>query len=154
MHGADWNATLCRLAGVDPSDGAVGGAIPPIDSIDQWPTILTANATWQQGARQDMVLAYGQGVVAASGPDAAMIQGRYKIVTGHQGGSGFWTGPIHPNSTGPADPERNAKACGAFSCCDGCLYDIQSDPTEHRDLRTAMPDLYAKMHARLAELAK
>ena len=43
--------------------------------------------------------------------EAALIQGRYKIVTGHQGASGFWTGPIHPNGTGPADPERNATAC-------------------------------------------
>eukprot|EP01047_Picozoa_sp_COSAG01_P009306 COSAG01_NODE_380_length_17862_cov_20.427212_18_plen_170_part_00 len=63
--------------------------------------------------------------VSPSGYDAAMIRGRYKIVTGHQGGSGFWTGPIHPNGT--ADPKRNGSACGAFACCEGCLYDIQKE---------------------------
>lgn len=155
MHGADWYATLCGLAGVNPDDAVADAAIPPIDSIDQWSTIMIANATWEQGPRQEMVLSSGtRGSVSASGPDAAMIQGRYKIVTGHQGGSGFWTGPVHPNSTGPANPERNSTACGAFSCCDGCLYDIQSDPSEHVDLRTELPEVYASMRSRLAELVK
>ena len=112
------------------------------------------NATWDDGARQEMVLAYNTGnPPATSGVDAALIQGRFKIVTGHQGGSGFWTGPVHPNATGPPDPKRNLSACGAFSCCDGCLYDIQSDPTEHHDLRLSQPDTYARMHARLMDLA-
>ena len=155
VHACDWYATLCSLAGVDPRDphpAATG--IPPIDSVDQWPTLLVRNATWDDGARQEMVLAYNTGnPPATSGVDAALIQGRFKIVTGHQGGSGFWTGPVHPNATGPPDPKRNLSACGAFSCCDGCLYDIQSDPTEHHDLRLSQPDTYARMHARLMDLA-
>ena len=43
---------------------------------------------------------------------------------------------------------------GAFSCCDGCLYNIQDDPTEHADLRLSMPTLYAKLRSRLLELGK
>jgi hypothetical protein len=93
-----------------------------------------------------MVLAFG------NNGDAALVQGQYKIVTGHQGGSGFWTGPIHPNASGPADPTRNASTCGPFSCCDGCLYDIQADPTEHSDLRVVMPTRHIQMYARLTEL--
>ena len=92
--------------------------------------LMKANATWEDGARQELVLSYNA-ITAnppAAGYDAALIQGRYKVVTGHQGGSGFWTGPIHPNATGPADPDRNGTACGAFSCCQGCLYDIQVCP--------------------------
>ena len=59
IHAADWYATLCGLAGVDPTDsGAVAEGVPPIDSVDQWQTILTPNATWEDGARQEMVLAY------------------------------------------------------------------------------------------------
>jgi hypothetical protein len=154
IHAADWYATLCGLAGVDPADSAVAG-IPPIDSVDQWKTITTANATWEDGARQEMVLAYNflSNNAAPSGFDAALIQGRYKIVTGHQGASGFWTGPVHPNSSGAIDPVRNSTGCGAFACCDGCLYDIQADPTEHNDLRVSMAALYEKMHGRLMELA-
>lgn len=154
IHAADWYATLCVLAKVDPVDSHAG--VPGIDSIDQWPVLLKENATWQDGGRQEMVLAYnnlGSRLPGPAGYDAALIQGRYKVVTGHQGASGFWTGPIHPNATGPADPTRNASACGAFSCCEGCLYDIQRDPTEHNDLRLAMPALYTAMHARLMELA-
>ena len=156
MHVADWYSTLCGLAGVDPTDDHPGTDIPPIDSIDQWPTILKANATYSDGARQELVLHSAEGSDAALSKvegDAALIQGRYKVVTGHQGGSGFWSGPVHPNATGPPDPKRNGTACGAFSCCDRCLYDIQSDPTEHVDLRTVKPDVFAQMHARLRKLA-
>ena len=39
--------------------------------------------------------------------DGALIQKQFKIVTGHQGGSGFWTGPVHPNASGLVDPVRN-----------------------------------------------
>ena len=158
IHACDWYATLCGLAGVDPADPAPG--VPPIDSLDQWATILKPNATWADGPRQEMVVSYNMlgnpSLRAPSGPDAALIQGRYKIVTGHQGGSGFWTGPVHPNSTGPADPTRNATACGPFSCCEGCLYDIIADPSEHTDLRVVngtMSGLYEHMHARLLALA-
>ena len=152
VHAVDWYATLCGLAGVvadDPHEG-----LPPIDAIDQWPTLLIPNATWQDGIRQEMVLSYTDSCAtsAPSGCNAALIQGRYKVVTGHQGGSGFWTGPIHPNTSGPADPKRNLTACGTFSCCDGCLYDIQADPSEHKNLQRAMPALYAQLHARLLAL--
>ena len=61
--------------------------------------------------------------------------------------------PVHPNSTGARDPARNGSACGPFSCCEGCLYDIIADPTEHDDLRLSMPALYATMHGRLMKLA-
>ena len=154
MHVCDWYATLCRLAQVDAADSHPG--IPPIDSVDQWTSLMKHSATWTDGARQEMVLSYdvtaGVGGRAPSGYNAALIQGRYKIVTGHQGASGFWTGPVHPNATGPADPRRNGTGCGAFACCDGCLYDIQSDPTEHIDLRLTMPAIYAQMHTQLLSL--
>ena len=60
---------------------------------------------------------------------------------------------MHPNSTGARDPARNGSACGPFSCCKGCLYDVIADPTEHHDLRVSMPALYEKMHSRLMQLA-
>ncbi|EOD26635.1 hypothetical protein EMIHUDRAFT_236678 [Emiliania huxleyi CCMP1516] len=116
--------------------------------------VIHAHKKGKDGIRQEMVLAYTDSCTtsAPSGCNAALIQGRYKVVTGHQGGSGFWTGPIHPNTSGPADPKRNLTACGTFSCCDGCLYDIQADPSEHKNLQRAMPALYAQLHARLLAL--
>jgi hypothetical protein len=155
LHAADWYSTLCGLAGVDPQDHVAAAEVPDIDSLDQWPTILTRNASFSDGARQEVFLSYNNfgPPSTTAGYDAALIQGRFKVVTGHQGGSGFWTGPVHPNGTGPADPARNGTACGAFSCCNGCLFDIQSDPTEHSDLRLSMPGTYARLHTRLMELA-
>eukprot|EP01047_Picozoa_sp_COSAG01_P051519 COSAG01_NODE_5325_length_4333_cov_27.694851_4_plen_127_part_00 len=52
---ADWFATLCRLADVDPTDDVPG--VPGIDSIDVWDSILTpwANAT----NRSEVPISYG-----------------------------------------------------------------------------------------------
>ena len=99
-----------------------------LDSLDQWPTILKRNATWEDGVRQEMVVSWNERGVPAAGVDydGALIQKQFKIVTGHQGGSGFWTGPIHPNASGLVDPVRNGTACGGFSCCDGCLFDVRA----------------------------
>lgn len=158
IHACDWYSTLCGLAGVDPTDTTAGRAIPPIDSIDQWSTILIRNASMAQGARQEMVLAWNineRGTSAASGYNGALISGAYKVVTGHQGGSGFWTGPIHPNATGPADPKHDGSSCHpVFACCDGCLFNIQDDPTEHDELRVSMPGKYKEMHEKLLDYAK
>ena len=120
------DATLCGLASVDPADSHPG--VPDLDSLDQWPTILKRNATWEDGVRQEMVVSWNERGVPAAGVDydGALIQKQFKIVTGHQGGSGFWTGPIHPNASGLVDPVRNGSACGGFSCCDGCLFDVRA----------------------------
>ena len=88
------------MAGVDPTDNHPG--VPPIDSIDQWKTILTANANWTDGARQELVLAYGctgepgsPSVPAKSCPDgrgandSALIQKQYKVVFGPQNNGGW-----------------------------------------------------------------
>jgi arylsulfatase I/J len=82
----------------------------------------------------------------------------YKLVTGKQQGKGVWSGQVHPNSTETL--QDNDKGCGGSSehldalaeCggdykCEsvgialskevsgtGCLFNIETDPTEHVDL--------------------
>lgn len=49
---------------------------------------------------------------------------RYKLVVGDQdNGIGFWTGPLYPNGT------ANVPSKSAYGCSQGCLFDIQADPT-------------------------
>lgn len=56
--------------------------------------------------------------------DAGIIVDKYKLVVGDQdGGIGFWTGPLYPNGT------ANKPSKEAYGCGDGCLFDIQADPT-------------------------
>ena len=46
IHLADWYATLCGLAGVDPTDEEAAKAkLPPIDGLDIWPLISGQNIT-------------------------------------------------------------------------------------------------------------
>ena len=40
----------------------------------------------------------------------------------------------------------------APGCPDGCLYNVEDDPTEHNDLSASLPQLKAVLKARLFEL--
>ncbi|CAE7591969.1 Arsb, partial [Symbiodinium microadriaticum] len=75
----------------------------------------------------------------------AVLKWPYKLVTGQQGDS-FWPGPVFPNcsSDGPDGafvdvythmipidpPDRNMLE----DCGNGCLFDVEVDPSERRDL--------------------
>ena len=46
IHIADWYATFCNLAGVDPTDERAAEAkLPPINSLNMWPMISGQNMT-------------------------------------------------------------------------------------------------------------
>ena len=87
IHIADWYATFCALAGVDPKDeGATQAKLPPIDSMNMWPLISGASST---SPRIDIPVS-----------NKTLISGDYKILIGevHQA---CWTGPQSPNITIP-----------------------------------------------------
>ena len=72
IHIADWYATLCALAGVDPTDDrATRAGLPPIDSKNQWPYLTGQVHT---SARATAHLS-----------STAYINGSYKIITGNSG---------------------------------------------------------------------
>lgn len=123
VHIADWYATFCSLAGVDPTDEAAAKAnLPPIDSIDMWP-LLSGQNTSSSTHRLDIPLSHN-----------ALISGEYKILTGLVLQAG-WTGPNFPNNTNPHGGIPTVQNCGD----DGCLYNIKKDPEEREDLAKRMP---------------
>ena len=156
---ADWYGTLCGLVGVSPTDDVPG--LPPVDSVDVWPSILVPNAnstgrteiflSWSCTASSAAITGCDPTApsiynttgdpTAGQGPgDMGLISGQYKIVIGDQQGRGIWTGPVYPNGT--ADPHPTP-------CAEGCLYDIFADPTEHVNLKDTMPSVYTAMMAKL-----
>lgn len=150
IHVTDWYATFCALAGVDPKDPQTG--VPDIDSINVWPAILNETQP-ADFPRQEVPLGYCTPEADCdenNGPsgsmvDAALIVGNYKIVTGYQGGLGYWQGPQFPNGSEPkTDP----------GCPHGCLFDIVADPAEHHDLRTEQPKLFQQLMTRLQDIGK
>ena len=133
IHIADWYATFCALAGVDPTDERAAKAnLPPIDSLNMWPLISGQNST---SPRTDVPIS-----------NATLISGDYKILTGDVKLAG-WTGPVYPNNTHPQGGIQGVEHCGET----GCLYNIRKDPEEHVNLAETMPDVLHKMKSKLTE---
>jgi arylsulfatase B len=136
MHGADWLATLCGLAGgtaaacVADARAAAAG-LPPIDSLDLWPLLSGANAS---SPRFEF---------AASA--ATLVTARFKLIEG-QPGSASWQGALWPNASSPAQLINPVVA----DCATGCLFDVNGDPGEHIDVAAAFPAELADARARLA----
>ena len=128
IHIADWYATFCSLAGVDPTDQKAAKAnLPPIDSMNMWPMISGQNSTSPR--------------VEIPVTNSTLISGDYKIITGELSRAG-WTGPHYPNST---QYVNNTVNCG-----DGCLYNIKMDPYEYHNLAAEKPDVLKMMQMKLA----
>ena len=134
IHIADWYATFCALAGVDPTDKQAAKAnLPPIDSLNVWPLISGQNST---SPRVDIPISM-----------TTLINGDFKLLVGTNGAAG-WTGPVFPNST---NPDGGIDAVEHCEKGDGCLYDIINDPGEHNNLASKMPNKLKEMRDRLSE---
>lgn len=128
LHIADWYATLCRLVGLDPRDlRAASAALPPIDSLDVWPMLTEGEKSPRE--------------VIPLGPDA-LIWGTWKLLTEAQRPS-FWQGPSFPNRSSTASESTWA------ACAEGCLFELEQDPTEQRNLYRERPDIVSRMIKRL-----
>jgi len=164
---ADWYGTLAKLVGVDPSDDVPG--LPPVDSNDFWPSILTPNAN--ESGRDEVWLSWScahpsasvvgcdptahsiyNTSLGATDPtagqgrgDMAYISRNWKLVVGAQQGRGIWFGPVYPNGT---------KDHADSSCADGCLFDIWDDPTEHINLKASRPDVWKTMVSKISTAAQ
>ena len=132
IHIADWYATFCALAGVDPTDTQAAKAnLPPIDSLNMWPLISGQNSI---SPRVDIPISM-----------TTLISGDYKILMGTNSNAG-WTGPVFPDNTDPDGGINGRERCGEDR---GCLYDIINDPREHHNLASKMPRKLKKMRERL-----
>ena len=133
IHMADWYATFCALAGVDPKDVTAAQAkLPPIDSMNMWPLISGENSS---SPRVDIPVS-----------NMTLISGDYKILTGEVDQM-CWTGPQSPSVTIPVAKCVSVKEeCGES----GCLYNIREDPYEHVNLVSKLPDKLKEMQAKLA----
>ena len=134
IHLADWYATFCALAGVDPTDEQGAKAnLPPIDSLNMWPLISGQNST---SPRTDIPISL-----------TTLISGDYKVLVGTNSDAG-WTGPVYPNNTHPDGGIEAVEHCGESH---GCLYNIMKDPEERVNLATKMPDILKEMRAKLSK---
>jgi arylsulfatase I/J len=145
--GWDIYATVCELAGVDKTDGrAAAAGLPAVDSISQV-GLLAGNTTAarstvviggtcyecsdEQGTRSNATV---HGIIS----DEREASGKlWKLLIGQLDMDG-WTGPLFPNMTG--EPVAGNYDCG-LPPDGGCLFDLESDPTEHVDVASANPSV-------------
>jgi len=136
IHVADWLATFCKLAGCAANDPAAQSSrVPDTDSLDQTETLFSGAVS----PRQHKPLPISSD---------ALIVWPYKLVLGNQKHRGYWTQPNHPNST--AGQEDTGKECPRA----GCLFNIETDPTEHNDLSGKMKQELSKLSKTLKQLEK
>lgn len=160
IHEADWYATFCHLAGIDPTDHAAAAAapaLPPIDSLNVWPLITGTNST---SPRFEWALTpFRVDIKRDDMPhDAAYMLGGFKLLVGKVWQNG-WCGQLHPNKTQP----WNTWGPGQFLLCHyrradknkrGCLFDVINDPEERHDLSLEMPEKAEEIYAKMKEAQK
>ena len=156
ITGWDWYSTFVHgIAGLDPTDHeAAAAGLPPLDSIDQWPYLTgqttipprtelplgtTADPTDLWATEADITV---HGFIVDDRP-----RGLWKLLLGRAPQS-IWTGPEYPNATTATQPpaEQVYGDCGFET---GCLFDLESDPAEHKDLAATQPAVVARLRAKL-----
>ena len=167
LHGlvdiADVFATFSHVAGLGPH--APPGGISSSDSISMWPYIAGEVAVsprsevlhwfahvlgngdawlgeqdgWQCARTSQTEALYKYG---------AIRRGRYKLILG-QNPWASWYGNFSPNASTVNMTKVEWESCRAECGTVGCLYDIESDPTEHIDLVQSEPGIAADLRARL-----
>jgi len=149
IHEADWYATFCHLAGINPHDKAAKKAsLPPIDSLNMWDLISGSNKTSPR--YEFSITPVGEDIVREDcGGDAAYMMGGYKLIVGFVLQDG-WTGQVHPNLSAPWDSYHSVQYCTRQEINKlGCLFDVMKDPSERNDLALEMPqkvnEIYAAM---------
>ena len=124
IHIADWYATFCKLAGVDPSDSGPGKF--PVDGLDVWP-IISGEST--KTPHDEIVLGYN----FTAAEIGAIIVGDFKLIIDNRTSvtcdSLMWSPLDYPCTDGPKDSQ----------CDPYCLYNIIDDPNEHDELSKKEP---------------
>ena len=145
IHIADWHATICDLAGVDPSVGEPG-AVSPLDGLSAWPWVSGAQA---YSNRVEVVYDHRM-FKNASDPSSVCLRvttdagevrcangalrvNQWKLVVGPEMQNG-WFGWFSPNATTPINKTSPAMTDSACPPSNPCLFDLSASITEHQDV--------------------
>ena len=149
----DWYPTFCKLAGVDPTDDPIPGTPhgddkwPSIDGVDIWPMLTrpkehSTDSAHKALAVTSQVIVAGRYKLIHSQPYAGMCRG--EACSSHQQPDGSWVdnpGGLRCNKLGGDRWHQKVP----------CIFDVESDPREMRDIAEENPRLQARLMTQLAE---
>jgi arylsulfatase A-like enzyme len=165
IHIADWLATFCAIAGIDPHAGEPE-PVAPLDSLNAWPWISGERPT---SSRTELVLDHRMFLNATTHRiqchvinstrtageacvSAALLRGGWKLVLGPEG-QNDWFGWFSPNVSQPVN--RSSPSVTNTACFpNACLFDMNASMTEHTDVAAERPDIVAQLMERVRELAE
>ena len=162
MHLADWYATLCAIAGVDPTDTKAAAAnLPPIDSLNMWPML---SGQVKNSPRMEIPLGSSDNADNAGNTivqgfiDVNKTSNTYglKLILGSVDPA-FFQGPVYPNISSTVKPPH--LVCGdpdgiVGAKGPGCLFDIVNDPYELTDISSQYPGHVAGLRNKIKDLQK
>lgn len=162
----DWYATFAHLGGVDPTDHrAAAAGLPPVDGMNLWPYISglvssSPRKTLPLGGSSchwlhplpDCINLWGDGTNTTTVVDTVIedqgSEGLWKLITGRHSESG-WQGPMFPNaSTFNWNSSKAIYECGSR----GCLFRLDTDPSERYNLIDEEADRAARMLTTIQEV--
>jgi arylsulfatase B len=142
----DMYATFAAVAGAEGiyDSKAAAAGLPQPDALNMWPAISGANLTSPRA--RYFIGSSSNTTGGGEGPAAALenvtVQGvielPYKLLIGPST-MNVWTGPVFPNTTGPAPSFNEPYDCQdpfgtMFALGTGCLFNIVEDEGEHVNL--------------------
>ncbi|XP_046554732.1 arylsulfatase B-like [Haliotis rubra] len=136
IHAVDWKPTLVSAAGGTPETS--------IDGMSHWDSIRNGLPS----SRTEFIYNIDDMEVPVQG-HAGIRVGDYKLLLGYPGAADGWHRPM--NTTQYETYEQIVYLKGDKPVH---LFNIREDPTEHNDLTEKMPDMVAKLRARLEEYRK
>lgn len=146
----DFHATIVDVAGGHLFDArAAAAGLPPVDAVSHW-------AYWSgqtsEPPRTELAIGavYGNAHGAGKHPQTTvegLIQGSHKVLVGSFAEAVLF-GPQYPNKTTDLPDIWNTIA----DCSEGCLYDLEADPSESVDLAGEKPELLQAMLTRMREI--
>ncbi|XP_041378318.1 arylsulfatase B-like [Gigantopelta aegis] len=139
MHAIDWMPTIVAAAGGIPDNSR--------DGMNLWSDLNNGSLS----GRKEFVYNLDSHFPPLEG-HAALRMGDYKMVEGYPGEFPDWYKPQQLPEDSPIKQDKFEKK--PYPWYQYQLFNIKDDPTEHNDLSTKLPDILAKMKARLNEYKK
>ncbi|CAB9504225.1 Arylsulfatase B [Seminavis robusta] len=155
IHICDWYATLPALAGVNvrknDEDVAADKKIPPVDAVNVWPLIVGEDGGDSMNGEVCLQSVPPRKEIPLS--KHALIDGHYKLIWNEEEmvAMAGWTYPDYPTSHTKGKDEIYGQM---LNCSTGCLFNVHTDPGEHKDVSKSHPVRVQAMKKRLEELRK